>query len=226
MNTIIETIIDTASGESITLDVKENCAHHLYIYADAHLNIRLHKNSDCTIFVFLISGESADVKINISHVGEKSKLAIRGVLLGMTSEKISLSVVVHHTASFGTTEESIYGIFQNSSVGDFKGKIVVDKDTKQNKAFQNNKNILLSTQAKVYTEPVLEIYSDDVVCTHGAVSGSVETELVEYFRARGIDEITTKKLIAKGYAEEVVTMVSNQNIRDTLSDKLTHIISL
>src|SRR3546814_7188786 len=86
----------------------------------------------------------------------------------------------------------------------FNGKVFVEKDAQKTNAYQRNVNILLSDEATVNTKPQLEIFADDVRCTHGATSGHLDDEAVFYLRSRGLSEKDAKRMVLRAYAEEVI----------------------
>ncbi len=102
----------------------------------------------------------------------------------------------HHCLS----NEFYKGILAENSRGVFNGKIIVRKGAQKTNAYQSNKNLLLSGSAKIDTKPQLEIFADDVRCTHGATVGQVDDDSLFYLRARGIDEKTARSLLVNAFA--------------------------
>jgi Fe-S cluster assembly protein SufD len=95
----------------------------------------------------------------------------------------------------------------------FNGKIMVRKDAQKTNAFQSNKNILLGEGASVNTKPQLEIYADDVKCSHGTSTGRLDDEAIFYLRSRGIDKDNAKNLLMCAFAEEVVETLLNKELK-------------
>jgi Fe-S cluster assembly protein SufD len=114
------------------------------------------------------------------------------------------------------------GILDGKSTGVFNGKIWVRKDAQKTNAFQSNKNILLSKDASVNTKPQLEIYADDVKCSHGATTGQLDEEALFYLRARGVGIDTAKKLLVQAIAFDVVDKVKNDEIKAYLEKLLAN----
>jgi Fe-S cluster assembly protein SufD len=103
----------------------------------------------------------------------------------------------------------------------FNGKIFVRRDAQKTNAFQNNKNILLSDDSSINTKPQLEIYADDVKCSHGTSTGRMDDDALFYLRARGIGEESARKLLVRAFAEEVVNAVPHEELREYIETLLT-----
>lgn len=121
--------------------------------------------------------------------------------------------VVDNVVPHCQSNELYKGILDEQSVGVFNGKIFVRKDAQQANAFQSNKNILLSGEAGVNTKPQLEIYADDVKCSHGCTIGSLDEEGLFYLQSRGISRDMAQALLLKGFAADVTTQIKPENIR-------------
>src|SRR5262249_39101521 len=109
------------------------------------------------------------------------------------------------------------GILDGRSRGVFHGRILVRQDAQKTDAKQTNKNLLLSDDAGVNTKPQLEIYADDVKCTHGATIGQLNEESVFYLRARGIGKETARRMLMHAFAGEIIERVRHQSVRDELN---------
>ena len=100
--------------------------------------------------------------------------------------------------------------------------MIVDKDTKQTNANQTNKNLLLSDNSLMNANPQLEIYAEDVKCSHGSTTGQIDPEALFYLRSRGISEQKAVELIVEGFAIEILEEISNDNIISMLNNKISH----
>lgn len=140
-----------------------------------------------TDMVFLIvPGVSCDVKLDIRLAGEGAEANVFGAYVCGGDEKVSIAVDMHHDLPHCNSRQLFKGIAGGSSRVDFYGKIIVAQDAQKTEAYQENHNILLSDGAKVDTKPQLEIYADDVKCSHGATIGRLSEEEQFYMRSRGI----------------------------------------
>ena len=102
----------------------------------------------------------------------------------------------------------------DSSTGVFNGKVFVRKDAQKINAFQSNGNVLLSDNATINSKPELEIYADDVKCSHGSTTGQLDEEAVFYLRARGLSEKSARQLMVSAFIGEVLEKVENQQVLD------------
>jgi Fe-S cluster assembly protein SufD len=106
----------------------------------------------------------------------------------------------------------------DESTGVFNGKIFVRKDAQKTNAFQSNKNILLSPAASINTKPQLEIFADDVKCSHGCTVGSLDEEALFYLQSRGISYTTAIALLLQGFAMEILDKIPSDSIRNYVKD--------
>ena len=141
----------------------------------------------CVDMVLLVMpGVSCDVKLDVRLVGEGAQANIYGAYVCGGEEKVKISVDMHHDLPHCNSRQLFKGIAGGTSRVDFYGKIIVAQDAQRTEAYQENHNILLSDGAKVDTKPQLEIYADDVKCSHGATIGRLNEEEQFYMRSRGI----------------------------------------
>ena len=149
---------------------------HIVVERDACLNMVL----------LVMPGVSCDVKLDVRLAGEGAEANIYGAYVCGGEEKVKISVDMHHDLPHCNSRQLFKGIAGGTSRVDFYGKIIVAQDAQRTEAYQENHNILLSDGAKVDTKPQLEIYADDVKCSHGATIGRLNEEEQFYMRSRGI----------------------------------------
>ena len=141
----------------------------------------------CVDMVLLVMpGVSCDVKLDVRLAGEGAEANIYGAYVCGSQERVKISVDMHHDLPHCNSRQLFKGIAGGTSRVDFYGKIIVAQDAQRTEAYQENHNILLSDGAKVDTKPQLEIYADDVKCSHGATIGRLNEEEQFYMRSRGI----------------------------------------
>ena len=166
----------------------------------------------------VLPGESRDIDVFVDLVGPGAQLEIKALYLCNASEKVNLNFLVHHRAPGCKSTQLIKGIAGGEAQVQFHGTIVVAPDAQQTEAYQENHNILLSETAKVETQPQLEIYADDVKCSHGATVGRLNQDELFYMRSRGVPEKEARTLqmlsflspvIPEGRQEEIVTNLLN-----------------
>lgn len=154
------------------------------------------------------------VEVNLN--GKGAYLSLNGLGLGQDSERIENHTFINHNVAGATSNELFKYILNDNSVGDFYGLIKVLKDAQQTQAFQTNRNLCLSKEARMYTRPQLEIYADDVKCNHGATVGQLDENALFYMRARGIDPAEAKMLLMFAFVHDVLDNVRIEPLKDRL----------
>ena len=134
----------------------------------------------------VMPGVSCDVALDVTLAGEGAEANIYGAYVCGGEEKVRIAVDMHHAVPHCNSRQLFKGIAGGNSRVDFYGKIIVAQDAQRTEAYQENHNILLSDDARVDTKPQLEIYADDVKCSHGATIGRLNEEEQFYMRSRGI----------------------------------------
>lgn len=125
---------------------------------------------------------------------------------------------IHHDVPNCTSHQTYKGILNDKSRGVFNGKVFVAVGASGTDGYQSNKNLLLSNDARVDTKPQLEIFNDDVKCSHGATVGQLEEEELFYLLSRGINELLAKNLLTYGFAEEIVNKIEIESIKKQLDE--------
>ena len=136
--------------------------------------------------IVVMPGVSCDVALDVTLAGEGAEANIYGAYVCGGGEKVRIAVDMRHDVPHCNSRQLFKGIAGGNSRVNFYGKIIVAPDAQRTEAYQENHNILLSDDAKVDTKPQLEIYADDVKCSHGATIGRLNEEEQFYMRSRGI----------------------------------------
>ena len=152
----------------------------------------------------ILPGESRDVDVVIDLTGPGAEAHLRGLYLCDGDERVNFRILVHHRAPGCHSTQLFKGIAGGSAQVTFSGVIVVAPDAQQTEAYQENHNIVLTDSAHVETKPQLEIYSDDVKCSHGATVGRMDEDALFYMRSRGIPEADARALQALSFLSPVV----------------------
>ena len=168
------------------------------------------------VVVLIMPGVSEDLKIDVELVGEGAEANIYGAYVCGADERVKISVDMHHKVPHCNSRQLFKGIAGGTSRVDFYGKIIVAQDAQRTEAYQENHNILLSDNAKVDTKPQLEIYADDVKCSHGATIGRLNEEEQFYMRSRGITLEDAKVLQMISFIAPVL-----ENIPETQREQLS-----
>ena len=165
----------------------------------------------------VLPGESKDITVRVFLTGEGAQARLRGLYLCPSDEQVRFHIEVHHRAPGCRSDQLFKGIVGGTARTWFDGRIIVAPDAQQTEAYQANHNILLSAQAKAETKPQLEIYADDVKCSHGATVGQLSEEEQFYMRSRGIpaSEATVLQMIS--FVSEVIAQVPDPAEREALA---------
>lgn len=163
--------------------------------------------------------------VNIDVNGQNCTSNMYGVYVGTGKQHIDNHTRLDHKVPNCQSNELYKGVMADKSTAVFNGKVFVREDAQKINAFQQNSNVLLSDMATVNTKPELEIYADDVKCSHGSATGQMDESSVFYLRARGIGEQEAKRILVSAFAEEVFEHVSNNEVREYLSEALQNKIS-
>jgi len=123
---------------------------------------------------------------------------------------------VDHLKPHTQSHQNYRGVLNGKSRGVFNGKVVVHPQAQKIEAYQNNANLLLSDDAEIDTKPELEIYADDVKCTHGATVGQLDDDMLFYLRSRAVDEKTARSLLTYAFADEVISEINIKEIQNKL----------
>ncbi|MDX6385740.1 MAG: Fe-S cluster assembly protein SufD [Blastocatellia bacterium] len=155
-----------------------------------------------------------DIRVQMDHEG--AECSVDGLYMVDGSQHTDTHSVIDHRQPHCTSHQLYKGILDGKSRAVFNGKVFVRHDAQQTDARQTNKNLLLSTDARVDTKPQLEIYADDVKCTHGAAVGQLDEDEMFYLESRGINPALARNMLTYGFAEEVIERIGIESIRREL----------
>lgn len=192
--------------------------HEVYVNtADIPGRIVVERDAKVDVVIAVMSGESCDWKIDVELVGEGAEANLYGAYVCGSNEKVKMAVDMYHKVPHCNSRQLFKGIAGGESRVDFYGKIIVAQDAQRTEAYQENHNLLLSDKAKVDTKPQLEIYADDVKCSHGATIGRLNEEEQFYMRSRGITLEDAKLLQMISFIAPILENVRDEALRESLS---------
>ncbi|MEN2281213.1 Fe-S cluster assembly protein SufD [Algoriphagus sp. SE2] len=180
----------------------------------SNIETNLLQDSRFTSVTLSLSGEMVRNNLSLNLLGSNSEGNMYGIYLLNGKTHVDNHTNVDHTIPHAESNELYKGILADQSRGVFNGKIFVRQDAQKTNAFQQNNNILLSNDATVNTKPQLEIWADDVKCSHGCTTGQLDEEALFYLQARGIDKIQAKGLLLFAFAGEVLEHIENESFRE------------
>jgi Fe-S cluster assembly protein SufD len=170
---------------------------------------------------FTLSGSLVRNNLTLVLDDEHIESHLNGLYLTDGNQVVDNHTVVDHRKPNCNSNELYKGIIEGKSTATFNGKIFVRKDAQKTNAFQSNKNILLSQAGTINTKPQLEIYADDVKCSHGSTTGKLDEAKIFYLRARGISIANAKKLLMHAFASEVVNTIKIEALREYVEGKIS-----
>jgi len=206
-------------------DVVTNSVTEIYAHQDALLDyykiqndltsaslidntyISQDKNSKVKVHTFSLGGKLIRNNLNFYHKGEHCDSTLKGITILEDKQHVDHFTLVDHSQPNCESHQDYKGVFTGKSKGVFNGKIFVDRLAQKTNAFQQNNNILLDDKATVNTKPQLEIFADDVKCSHGCTVGQLDNDALFYLRSRGIPEKEAKALMTYAFANNVLESV-------------------
>lgn len=181
-------------------------------------NIYQKANSNLSSNSITLNGGLIRNETSVEIGGKGCTSNVFGLYLMDKKQHIDNQVFIDHKTSNCYSNELFKGILDDQASGVFNGHVLVRKDSQKTHAFQSNKNILLTDTAKINTKPFLEIYADDVKCSHGATVGQLDSEAMFYLRSRGISEKNARMLLMYAFAAEVINKISIEPLKNRIDD--------
>jgi Fe-S cluster assembly protein SufD len=186
---------------------------HLKAFNVSTLRIQQGRSANVASHSLLFGGGLVRNNVHPVLAGEGGECLINGLFLGTGRQHLDNYMHVEHASPHCGSRQFYNGILDEQSHGVFHGRIVVHKAAQKTDAKQTNRNLLLSDDAQIDTKPQLEIYADDVKCTHGATIGQIEEDALFYLRSRGISEADSRRLLLMAFAEECVGRMHSEVAR-------------
>jgi Fe-S cluster assembly protein SufD len=178
------------------------------------------KDSTFTINTLTLDGTFVRNNLNISVNGINATTNLNGAYILNNQQHVDNHTCVDHKAPHCNSNELYKGVIDDKATAVFNGKVFVRKDAQKINAFQSNANVLLSDSSTVNSKPELEIYADDVKCSHGSTTGQLDEEAVFYLRARGISEISARNLMVEAFIGQVLEKIENETLLKYTKEKL------
>jgi Fe-S cluster assembly protein SufD len=160
--------------------------------------------------------------LNIFLNDDQTESHLYGLYLGEDNQLIDNHSLIHHKHPNCNSNEIYKGVLLDKAVGVFNGKVYVEPEAQKTNAFQQNNNLLLSNKATINTKPQLEIFADDVKCSHGATVGQLSKDAMFYLRARGIGEEAARALLVNAFAFDVTEKIKIPELEHHINNLITH----
>jgi len=179
-----------------------------------NLHVKQQEDSTYDFVQFAFGGKLGRTDVNIDLCEEGANCFVKGLSLSDHKQHLDVNVITNHYAPNCISGQSFKSILKDNSSGVFNGRVIVHDGAQKTDSSQSNKNLLLSKDALMNSNPQLEIYADDVKCSHGSSTGALESDALFYIRSRGIDQETATALLVHGFASEIIEVLKNHDIKD------------
>jgi Fe-S cluster assembly protein SufD len=227
--TVVEDYVSLGEGTTFSNTATElvagdnaNVSHYMIVregeqaYNFSTLRIQQGRSANVATHSLLWSGALVRNNVHPVLAGEGSECLINGLFMANGREHMDNYMLVEHASPHCDSRQFYNGILNGQSHGVFHGRIIVHKDAQKTDAKQTNRNLLLSDDAQIDTKPQLEIYADDVKCTHGATIGQVDENALFYLRSRGLAEAAARHVLLLAFANECLDRMSSPQVREHL----------
>ncbi len=207
----------------IELGARARCGHYklqsesMEAFHVAAAGIELAKEASYDSFVLQIGGSLARNEVRPQLAGERGEVRLIGAYIARDKQHIDNSTFIDHAMPHCASREVYKGILDDSAHGVFQGKILVRPGAQKTDGYQLNRVLLLSDMAEINSKPELEIYADDVVCSHGATASQIDPDHLFYLQARGLDQPTARSLLVDSFIQEAVSEIKNAEIAAAFS---------
>lgn len=182
------------------------------------------QESVASVHTFSFGGKLTRNNLNFYQHGERINSILKGITIIGDKQHVDHSTLVHHIQPNCESHQDYKGIFGDNATGVFNGKVIVDKIAQKTNAYQANNNLLVNDKATINTKPQLEIFADDVKCSHGCTIGQLDESALFYLKTRGIPEKEAKALLMYAFANNVLESVKisevKQRINKVIANKL------
>lgn len=186
------------------------------------IRVEQKESSDIKMFFADCGSQQSKSDVNIKLYETYASCCMQGLyFLNHDNQQIDNDIHIEHMAELGTSSMTFKGVLDKKSKAQFLGKVHVYENAKRTNAHQENHNLLLSSAADVKSQPQLEIYADDIKCTHGATVGQLDHDSLFYLRSRGIDENTALKMLTDAFVAEIVEKIEDISIRNYIQQRIS-----
>ncbi|MBQ6191789.1 MAG: Fe-S cluster assembly protein SufD [Bacteroidaceae bacterium] len=211
-NQVIEVVMKDGSHLSL-YEVEEThllCTRYNSVFVQQGRNSSLH-HTNLTLF----NGHTRN-RLDILLQGEGSEVTANGCVIADKMQRVDNNTLIDHQVPHCTSNELYKYVLDDSAVGAFAGKVLVREGAQKTSSKETNANLCATSSARMYTQPMLEIYADDVQCSHGSTVGQMDEAALFYMRQRGIDEKEARLLLKAAFITEVIETIPLESLRDRL----------
>ncbi len=211
------TVSDLVIKESAKIDHYKVQQESLNTYHIGAINVYQHRNSTYSSYSVSLGASLARTDIN-SMLDEGAHCFLNGLYIVGGKQHVDHHTRIDHNKPYGRSEEVYKGVIDDRAHAVFNGKVVVHEKAQKTDAQQSNKNLLLSENAEIDTKPELEIYADDVKCSHGATVGQLEDDTLFYLQSRGIEEENARKILIYSFIDEIISRIHIKELKTRMQE--------
>lgn len=182
-----------------------------------HTYLQQERDSICKVHTFSFGGKLTRNNLSFYQNGEHCDSILKGITILEEKQHVDHNTLVHHISPNCESHQDYKGIFDDNSTGVFNGKVLVDREAQKIDAFQQNNNILISDKATINAKPQLEIFADDVKCSHGCTIGQLDEDALFYLRSRGIGQKEARALLMYAFANNVLESVKIPELKNRIN---------
>jgi len=216
-NAVTEVVLgEEAVFDHHLLQQESRAAYHI-----GTLAVHQGRNSTFTSHSLAIGSTFDRSEVHALLAGEGGSCTLRGVYAATGRQHVDIHTRIEHAKPSCMSRQLYRGILDKQATGVFNGRIVVRADAHKTDARQTNNNLLLSEDAVIHTAPQLEIFADDVKCTHGATVGQLDRDVLFYLRSRGIDLEDARRLMTHAFGSELIRLIAQDRIRNRFTELLS-----
>ncbi|PYX07332.1 MAG: Fe-S cluster assembly protein SufD [Acidobacteria bacterium] len=212
------TVTELVAGDNAVISHYMIEREHRQAFNVSTLRIQQGRSANVASHSVLLGGGLVRNNVHPVLAGEGGECLINGLFIGNGQQHLDNYMLVEHASPHCGSRQFYNGILDDRAHGVFHGRIIVHKDAQKTDAKQTNRNLLLSDDAQIDTKPQLEIYADDVKCTHGATIGQIDENALFYLRSRGIDELSARKLLLFAFASECLDRMKASPAREHVEE--------
>jgi Fe-S cluster assembly protein SufD len=181
---------------------------------DHTTTIRLGEGAKAKVVFAALDGGDTSYTYRVELNGRGAEVELYGVFVAREGANIKVHTEMRHNAPRCRSNQQVRGVAAERGYGLFDGLVYVAPDAQQTEAYQQSRNVLLAPSARIQTQPQLEIYADDVKCSHGATVGQMNEEEIYYMRQRGLSEEDARRLQLGGFVQEIADKVADEALRE------------
>ncbi len=215
---LTNSVTEVHTGENADMDLLRLQNEHNNSCQVTNTWINQERDSRCQHGTITLHGGIVRNNLRINMEGEGAETSALGLFLTDKMQHVDSYTVIEHSKPQCTSNQYYKGVLDDSSTGAFNGKIHVHPDAQKTEAFQTNNNILLTDTARMHTKPRLEIYADDVKCSHGATVGQLDEEALFYLQSRGIPKDESRLMLMDAFTWDVISKIKQTSLQERITD--------